>query len=45
MTTRKDPRNAEHYVNNKDFTAAAAEYDCQQVSQAVELQKQKGNSP
>jgi hypothetical protein len=26
MTTKKDPKKAEHYVNNKEFTAAVAEY-------------------
>ena len=27
MTTKKDPKKAEHYVNNKEFTAAVAEYN------------------
>ena len=26
MTTKKDPKTQAHYVNNKDFTAAVAEY-------------------
>ena len=26
MTTKKDPKKAEHYVNNKEFTEAVAEY-------------------
>ena len=25
MTTKKDPKKAEHYVNNKEFTAAVAD--------------------
>ena len=27
MTTKKDPKKAEHYVNNKEFTAAVAEFN------------------
>ena len=27
MTIKKDPKKAEHYVNNKEFTAAVAEYN------------------
>lgn len=27
MTTKKDPKKAEHYVNNKEFTAAVSEFN------------------
>ena len=27
MTTKKDPKKAEHYVNNKEFTLAVSEFN------------------
>ena len=27
MTTKKDPKKAEHYVNNKEFTAAVDDFN------------------
>ena len=41
MTTKKDPKKAEHYVNNKEFTAAVDDFN--QVSQEVNCRR-KGNS-
>jgi hypothetical protein len=40
MTTKKDPKKAEHYVNNKEFTAAAAEFNG-----LVREAKDAGNEP
>ena len=40
MTKRKDPKKAEHYVNNKEFTQAVAEYN-----EAVKLAKEKDKTP
>ena len=41
MTTKKDPKKAEHYVNNKEFTAAVAEY----VAQIKEAKEKENTSP
>ncbi len=38
MTTKKDPKLAKHYVNNKDFTSAVAEY-VEQIKKAKEKEK------
>ena len=38
MTTKKDPKLAKHYVNNKDFTAAVAEY-VEQIKKAKAKEK------
>ena len=40
MTTKKDPKKAEHYVNNKEFTQAVAEYN-----ESVKLAESKGKTP
>ena len=40
MTTKKDPKKAEHYVNNKEFTQAVAEYN-----DSVKLAESKGKTP
>lgn len=40
MTKKKDPKKAEHYVNNKEFTQAVAEYN-----EAVKLAESKGKTP
>ena len=40
MTTKKDPKKAEHYVNNKEFTLAVSEYN-----EAVRLAESKGKTP
>ena len=39
MTTKKDPKKAEHYVNNKEFTAAVSEFNI-----ACKLAESKGKS-
>jgi len=39
MTTKKDPKKAEHYVNNKEFTAAVSEFNI-----ACKLAEEKGKS-
>lgn len=39
MTTKKDPKKAEHYVNNKEFTAAVAEFNTS-VKEANDAGKQ-----
>ena len=41
MTTKKDPKTQAHYVNNKDFTAAVAEY----VSQINEAKAKEKTPP
>ena len=40
MTTKKDPKKAEHYVNNKEFTQAVSEFN-----QKVKLAESKGKTP
>ena len=40
MTTKKDPKKAEHYVNNKEFTQAVAEFN-----EKVKLAESKGKTP
>ena len=40
MTTKKDPKKAEHYVNNKEFTLAVSEFN-----QKVKLAESKGKEP
>ena len=40
MTTKKDPKKAEHYVNNKEFTQAVSDFN-----QAVKLAESKGKTP
>ena len=37
MTTKKDPKKAEHYVNNKEFTQAVSEFN-----ESVKLAESKG---
>ena len=41
MTTKKDPKTQAHYVNNKDFTAAVAEY----VEQIKTAKEKEGTPP
>ena len=38
MTTKKDPKKAEHYVNNIEFTAAVSEFNI-----ACKLAESKGS--
>ena len=40
MTTKKDPKKAEHYVNNKEFTLAVSEFN-----EKVKLAESKGKEP
>ena len=40
MTTKKDPKKAEHYVNNKEFTLAVSEFN-----EKVKLAESKGKTP
>ena len=40
MTTKKDPKKAEHYVNNKEFTLAVSEFN-----EKVKLAESKGEVP
>jgi len=40
MTTKKDPKKAEHYVNNKEFTAAVSEFN-----KSCKLAESKGETP
>ena len=40
MTTKKDPKKAEHYVNNKEFTQAVSEFN-----EKVKLAEWKGKTP